>query len=350
MVEITIEPLLERLKKMIADPDSFTHFNSPADPLKISGFEEQFHVKLPDSYKKFLRKYNGGTILYFYREEFLQNQNIEDYKGVSTCLLSIEEISNRYSFLKDRNWKMNGNFQPYPVIPFCSCPNNEILVFVNGKKSGNESPVFDAFHEDFPRDWGIITSDFVSFLKNYLDESGHPKTIGNSEAGVAADYFDEQTETPQEILARTEAALSKEPEHAFYYCERASAFQKTNQLSEAFISISEAIALAPEDAYFYFIRGEILKDAEKYRQALIDYDTAVKLEPNDTLYLCCRAQILYGFGKLQKALDDCNKAIELDNKYKLAYMMRSEIYLDLGETEKATADEATVNRLDDEAG
>lgn len=350
MSDNSIDIVLKELSKMQVDPKYFAHFQAPANSEKITLFEKKFRVNLPHSYKKFLLKFNGGLMLYFYRKKLSGNRdNFKQYKGESVCFLSIEELTEKYVDLKDQEWKVDKETaNPYPLIPFCSLPNNELLVFVNGKKSGEESPVFDAFHEDFPSIWGIVAPDFTSFLTDYLHAMGNPKTIGDEHAGVASDYFDkpsDEKETPNEILSRTDFELQETPDNAFSYCEKADAFKSLDNYSEALLAINKAIELSPKDAFYYFNRGEILNEVKQYRAALIDYDTAVKFAPEDVFYLSCRAGSLFQLNKLKPALKDCNKAILLDSKSILPYMIRREIYLLLGEKNKAEADEQIIDKL-----
>lgn len=354
MTEISIDIVLNRLCKMQTDPKYFIQFEPPCKKEKIMQFEQKYRIKLPQSYKKFLQKFNGGMMLYFFRNEFqLKHSDYEKYRSESIYFLSIEELLAKYADLKDREWKVDKEMaNPYPIIPFCSLPNNELLVFVQGEKSGNESPVFDAFHEEFPSTWGILAPNFTSFLSDYLDTLGHPKKIGDEGKWVASDYFDkprEIKETPKEILERTESDLLDRPDHAFSYYERASAFKDLNRLSDAWLAINKAIELSPEDAFYYFNRGEILTDAQQHRTALIDFDIAVKLAPKDTFYLCCRAGSLFQLNKLKPALNDCNTAIELDSKYILPYMMRKEIYLLMGMKDKAEADQVIIDQLSEKS-
>ncbi len=358
MTKKHIDILLERLDRMRLEPDYFTHFAKPASKDKIMQFEKKFQISLPKSHKRFLSKFNGGMMLYDYQSEFLQTHaDYEMYKGDAVYLLSIEEITQRYAQLENRSWKVDRAVtHPYPIIPFCSLPNNELLVFVYGDKSGDESPVFDAYHEEFPSTWGMVAPDFTSFLASYLEALGHPPTMGDEEIGVAADFLDkkeveddeEREETPQEVIRRVSEQLPMEPDRAFLYYEKANAHKDMGQYSEAYEEIGRAIELDRSDPFYYFIRGEILTQTDQHRAALIDFDTAVNLKPDETLYLCCRAGSLFYLNKLKPSIDDCNQAIELDSRCLLAYMMRKEIYEVMGMDDLAEADQMMIDRLEKE--
>lgn len=357
MTKNKIDSLLDRLDQMQLDPDFFTHFAKPASKDKIMQFEKKFQISLPKSHKRFLSKCNGGMMLYDYQSEFLQTHaDYEMYKGDAVYLLSIEEITQRYSQLENRSWKVDRAVtHPYPIIPFCLLPNNELLVFVYGAKSGDESPVFDAYHEEFPSTWGMVAPDFATFFESYLEALGHPPTMGDEEIGVAADFLDkkeeerdETVENAQEVIRRTTEQLTFEPDDAFLHYEKAIAHNYLREYSEAYEEISRAIELDRSDSFYYFIRGEILTQTEQHRAALIDFDTAVKLKPDDTLYLCCRAGSLFYLNKLKPSIDDCNRVIEIDSAYILAYMTRKKIYEFMGMDDLAEADQMMIDRLEKE--
>ncbi len=352
---ITIEKVLERLAAMKADPNYYTRFNFPAASTKILRFEKLTGVRLPLSHKKFLQRYNGGMIV------FTSLTECDKYKTESAWLFSIEEITERYSDLKSRAWKVNsGMADLYPIIPFCSLPNNEVLVFIYGQKSGEESPVFDAFHESFPSEWGIVAPDFTYFLSTYLDTHGHPELPGDEEAGVASDYIDEiavtreeeketvreaEKETPDETLTRTEAELKINPDSPFTCYERALALKEKGDIEQAYLYISKAIETDGQDAFYRYIRGAILSDAGEYRAALIDYDVSVRLKPDDTFFLYSRADSLFHLEMLHASLDDCNKIIKMEDNNLLAYMLRRDVYEALKMDDKAGEDQEVIDRL-----
>ncbi len=353
MPDITIEKTLVRLEKMERDSDLCTNFYPPIDSQKLAYFEKKMGVPLPISYQKFLLKFNGGMFLdAYYSGKTAIQIDLESCEANTVYLLGIEEIAERYAELSSRSWKMNSEKAcPYPIIPFCSLPNSELLVFVHSKKAGSESPVFDAYHEEFPETWGIVANDFTNFLAQYLDAMGSPETMGDEELGVVADYLDEQMGYSDGAYVESmeidgEKDVPEENEFALY--ERAIGLKDAGNYKEAYELISKAIELNMRDPFYHFIRGEILTETEQHRAALIDFDIAVKLAPKDTLYLCCRAGSLFKLNKVKAAFDDCNMAIEEDSRYVLAYMMRKEIYEFMGIEDKAEADQRIIDRLDAE--
>jgi len=349
--ETNIEKVLQRLEAMEKNPGQYTFFNPPAQEKLLAHFEKKSGIKLPLSYSRFLMKYNGGMFLHPHQSVFIQSQVDYDlFKANTVYLMGIEEITEKYADLSCTRWKIeNQHASPYPIIPFCTLPNNELLIFVHSRKAGSESPVFDAFHEEFPDSWGLVAHDFASFLSDYLDSLGHPEIIGDEFLGTAADYFEEvdtkpNTKTKEMPIASNEP--NPEPGNAFEIYEKANQHKEAGEYKEAYELISKAIKLDPHDPFYYFIRGEILTETAQHRAALIDFDVAVKLAPTDTLYLCCRAGSLFRLNKVKAAFDDCNAAIEQDSEYLLAYMMRKEIFEFMGMEDKAEADQRIIDRLE----
>lgn len=350
-----IESQLLRLEKLIETNGDCTFFNPPAQESTIDDFEKVFHVELPLSHKKFLLKYNGGTCLYQFKEEINSTSNYRYFLGEAVYFFSIEEIWEKYNYRKNRSWKFFEELNPYPIIPFCQCPNGELLVFVHGEKSGNNSPVFDAFHEEPASEWGILEPDFSSFLRTYIDTKGSPNLIGDYDNGVAKDYFNKNNreETPEEILVRTEIQLKKELRNnfetdtnvAFLYAEQAWSYFDLNQLKKAREAVNNAIKHDSDNANYYYLRSCISEKEKATDKVLNDLEKAVELEPSNSFYLSLKAQILFDMKKVDQALIACNRAIDLDAKNELAYMTRFQIYKSLGETEKANTDSDIITDL-----
>ncbi|MBN2638429.1 MAG: SMI1/KNR4 family protein [Bacteroidales bacterium] len=349
MVSYQLQQLIEQIHNMRLGTDGNFFFRTPADDKKVKHFEVEFGVRLPESYKYFLSHFNGGMYAPAYETKQLKtNVDLNLLKDEGVYLYSIEEIHEKYQNLKKQNWKIQPILSPYPVIPFCVQTGIDLLVFLTGNKIEKESPVFDAFHEDFPETWGISSINFENFLDLYLKAKGFPYLIGDETLGVASDYFNynqQVEESAEQILSRTQIEIEENNEDDFAYYERSDVFYKKGQISEAFDMINKALEIKPKNAFYHFIKGEILRDGKQIRASLIEFDTAVQLEPNDTLYLCSRAGSLYQMARNEAALKDCNKAIEIDKQYLLAYLMRRDIYQLLGLNDLAAIDQQKIDEL-----
>lgn len=348
-----IRKTLHRLDLTIGKGNAHCYVNDPVGSDEIESFEKRNVIKLPDSYKLFLQYINGGMIVNDALYEIIKRDNdLETAKWNANCLLSLEEIEEAYNTMINRSYDVMIRFgEVYPFIPFCKTSTNEYLVFVSLNKGKTESPVFDAFHEEPPETWGIVTENFTEFLNSYIDDYGNPDFLGDEEKGVAADFIksvdsnEKKAESNQEIIERTTERLKEEPDDHWALMERGIAYKETIELKAALKDFNRCIELKDDDPFYYFKRGDLFQTVRKKRAALIDYDIAVKLQPEDTLYLSCRAGILWEMKKYEAALKDVNKAIGIDDTDILAYMIRESIYTSLGESAKADKDRQKIEEL-----
>jgi len=332
------------------------YFNNPVEAGKIELFEKKNRIKLPPSYKQFLEYTNGGMIVKDALDRIIKRDNdLETAKWNATFLLSLEEMEEKYTDMESWNFgraELSG--AAYPFIPFCSTETNEYLVFVSLSKDKQESPVFDAFHEETANTWGMVVADFNEFLINYLDTFGQPDVLGDVEKGMAVNYIetkedaDDRGETSQEIINRTTKKLKDEPNDDWALMERGMAHATEGDLKAALEDYNQSIVLADDDPFYYFKRSALFTSLNKKRAALIDIDIAVKLKPEEALYLSLRAEALQKMKKYKTALKDVNKVIEMDDTDLLAYMIREEIYRSLGETDKANKDAQRIDELKEE--
>ncbi len=188
--KILLDRLLEVINRIEAytdeKPDKF-FFNEGAYAEDILDFEAEHNILLPYSYKVFLNRINGGFISQISVPNSVQ---LETAPWNSINLFSLSEIEEEYSDLSLRRWKFYGPAtQVYPFIPFGRTAIGELLIFVNPLNENNECPVFDAFHEEPPANWGSLYSDFSLFLDDYVRNDGHIKTISYNHPTVM-DYLE----------------------------------------------------------------------------------------------------------------------------------------------------------------
>lgn len=349
MILKKIDILLDKLVKMKASPDYFTHFNPPANELKTIIFEKMNQIYLPDSFKKFLKLFNGGMMVFDYQDEFLQTQaDFDMYKKDSVYLLSIDELEKKYAHMCTLALQRgNRNMHPYPFIPFCTLPDHTFLLFVTKPDSVIESPVFLGCHNKSEKTWGMIAPDFASFFELYLHHLGHPPIVEDQNE-VGTDFFELLVKNQRitEFIKTNKQNLLNLKEQAFNFYQQALDFRRQDDFLNAYFFISKAIKITADDAFYYFFRGEILKEVKKYRAAIIDYDIAVKLDSTNSFYVCCRAEIFVLMKQFDKAISDCNLAINIYSKSILPYYLRKDIYLTLGEINKAEADQKTIDILE----
>lgn len=177
---------IEKLQKLIEEKPEICFFEEEAGVDEIMDLEDELGIIIPYSYKIFLNNFNGGFICNFAGKS---EADYDSLKWNSLNLFSMEEIRYEYNRLSDMDWKIFGdNYDDYPFIPFCRTNAGELLIFVNPLDENIECPVFDAFHEEFPSDWGMLYKNFTDFFKAYVESEGQIKTT-SYESPTAEEYL-----------------------------------------------------------------------------------------------------------------------------------------------------------------
>ncbi len=179
----TVRLLAEKIK---ANPELY-FFNDGADILEIIDFEVETCIILPYSYKCFISYFNGGFISRLPLKNPAENiGELETLEWNSNHIFGLDEIAEHFQKLKGMNWKnYDENPEHYPFIPVCQTESGEYLIFVNLLNKDEESPVFDAFHEEFPSSWGTLYNNFGELLSDYVHLEGLIDTTSYEEPTVA---------------------------------------------------------------------------------------------------------------------------------------------------------------------
>jgi hypothetical protein len=179
---------IENLKTLQSKNPNKYIFEDGAGVMDIIDLEAELGIELPNSYKIFLNNFNGG----FIDGSFQQNENeevidIDSKRWNSVSLFSLQEIMEVYTDKSQINWKLfDTEYEVYPFIPFCRTSIGELLIFVNSKE---ESPVFDAFHEEFPNSWGKLYDNFTNLFKDLISQNGNIITT-SYDSPSAAEYLE----------------------------------------------------------------------------------------------------------------------------------------------------------------
>lgn len=179
----TVRLLEEKIKTR---PELY-FFNDGAEILEIIDFEVETGIILPYSYKCYISYFNGGFISRFPLENPSEDiDQLETLEWNSNHIFGLDEIRIHYRKLKGMNWKnYDENPEHYPFIPVCQTESGEYLIFVNPLNKDEESPVFDAFHEEFPSSWGVLYDNFSELLNDYVSLEGLIDTTSYDEPTVA---------------------------------------------------------------------------------------------------------------------------------------------------------------------
>jgi tetratricopeptide (TPR) repeat protein len=109
--------------------------------------------------------------------------------------------------------------------------------------------------------------------------------------------------------------------------------------------VDEAISLNPDFAYAYNNRGSAYAILGQHQRAIQDYDTAIHLKPDYAEAYCYRGVSYYNLGKSQRAISDLDEAIRLKPDYAYAYNSRGNAYHNLNQLQRAIRDNDTAIRL-----
>lgn len=166
-----MKEILKKLNRQIADFPGSCFFNDPADDKLISALEKKHKIKLPDSFKEFLRNFNGGFMALIENDGEI---DIDDLAWNSNYILAVELIDELFEGI---NYKTEGMDVRY--IPCLHTSGGEYLGFRNPLEGG-ESKVYDLWHEASAEEWAesALYDSFAELLKDYVAGKGEIETIG----------------------------------------------------------------------------------------------------------------------------------------------------------------------------
>ncbi len=138
---------IKKLEKKVLPGTPKYNFNARLDIEKIEIFEKAYGIVLPESYKQFLERFNGGMITRYKWTSYVDMSEFEAEHPTRDSYLihGYDELIDNYTDLKQDKWLMSeGYYDNYPVIPICSMPESEgkFLFVFSGKEMDAESPVF----------------------------------------------------------------------------------------------------------------------------------------------------------------------------------------------------------------
>ncbi len=173
----TEERFLASLEKVAKGPPTHVFFNAPAPASSIAALEAECRIVLPSSLRSFLSYYDGGFIWRkgsqqeFERAQkaFPEEDETSLQRSVSFRLLSVQEIRDVYNHKSAYSWGPG-------IVPFCEIYNGEVLTVWSMRHSYQESPVFDAFHEEEPSAWRQLYPTFAHLFSDYVERQGAIKT------------------------------------------------------------------------------------------------------------------------------------------------------------------------------
>ena len=127
----------------------------------------------------------------------------------------------------------------------------------------------------------------------------------------------------EEIIRDADTVLSYEPDNAYFWYMRGTAYLNLRQLDEAMRDLERSIALDPNFAKAYGNRGLVHEFKERYEEAIADHTRAIEADPDWT-------DPYYNRGRMYARLGDVPKGVEdFLTQWKLApdQIVRDQLYL-----------------------
>jgi len=166
-----MKELLKKLDDNLKGPSSKYFFNDPAGDPHIRQLEENFGIVLPDSFKQFLKAYDGGFISLY---DSSREMDLDTLAWNSNYILSLEEIGEAIDRISYKNEGLDTVF-----IPFLHTTVGEYLGFMNPLQD-KESKIYDLWHEAPASSWKqqVVYDSFQELMEAYLDHEGVIETMG----------------------------------------------------------------------------------------------------------------------------------------------------------------------------
>jgi len=179
----TQKEFLNCLELVSKGPANQFCFNPPASEDTLMELELELDIILPQSLRTFLLHYDGGFVC---RDKTLKEitakkmvpgseEEFQFKLENSYPFFSVKEIKENYAYRNDIYWGSG-------IIPFCRTYNGEILTVWSVREAGQDSPVFDAFHEESPAVWKSLYTSFAYLFVDCIQHKGVFKTGWSEEA------------------------------------------------------------------------------------------------------------------------------------------------------------------------
>ncbi len=337
-----METVLKNLEQLILQHPEKCYFNEPVSLATIQRVELLLGIDLPASYKVFLQAHNGGVICPDALVAVARRSGIEALEQEVIRIFSIEELYDQYRYRAEDGWKMDAfRMSVYPVVPVCSAPNGEILVFPQPLIDG-EAPLFDAFHEEPCKEWGMSAKSFGAFLQAYITSGGAMKTIPEDNAPLFGDFFPDDdwrelpadTDDPDKKILYWSEMLKFRPREERAYIELGNAYREKGDFHSALFYLNRMEKRGTDDPFLYYSISQCYAELGQLDAAIEAIDTAVENYIGGTL-LVERGELLFMQGKVDEAINSCLAAIQEFPEESYGYIIISKMYGKVGQLNTA---------------
>ncbi|MBP5616857.1 MAG: tetratricopeptide repeat protein [Elusimicrobiaceae bacterium] len=136
-------------------------------------------------------------------------------------------------------------------------------------------------------------------------------------------------------VAYLSEALYRDPTYFKARVNRAVAYSKLGQFSDAIADFNIASQQRPHDPFLLLNRGLAYMDVYKYEAAAGDFSHALVKDPNNARLYVERARAFMKMGYPADAYDDLTQAIALQPSYAVAYYFLADLLFRNGEKDEA---------------
>jgi tetratricopeptide (TPR) repeat protein len=140
-----------------------------------------------------------------------------------------------------------------------------------------------------------------------------------------------------------------DPLHARESFDAGTRLFKSENYSQATLSLDRAIALKPDFVEAYLLRGKASAEQSDLDKAMSDFSKVIELRPSDPQGWLERGSCYFELNNFQAAVADSSQAIALNPKLAKAYAQRGSAYRKLGDLRKALEDFNHAVELDPSA-
>lgn len=135
-------------------------FNPPATEIEIADCERHLGLELPQSFRHFLKAYNGAEIL------------LDEEYDVGLYILSTKEIPELTLSAREMIEDLSEEEQ-FPLIQFTFLGSSaDFYGFLVKDLENNEYPVIECLHDENPLEWRQVSTSFDEWLKQLLGVYG----------------------------------------------------------------------------------------------------------------------------------------------------------------------------------
>jgi tetratricopeptide (TPR) repeat protein len=181
-----------------------------------------------------------------------------------------------------------------------------------------------------------------------------PELIDAHRSPAPQDRLTDYTSTPVEMpwIARSahrilslNKSLESIPRQAELLKERAAAYHRLRNYTQAIADYTSALALQPQDADALFRRGVAYEQLGQQSRAREEYRKALAVDPQLSALYIQRGIDYASMGNLRQSIDSLTDGIRLDPTNPDSYFNRGTAYFQLGNFQRAIADFSQAIRL-----